>query len=72
MPIKGKGLVRAVALPAALTLPGADSGWPRQLLAPFQGSWWAHAKAKTIFQCSRAVRNSSHVLVCRLVGGKVT
>src|SRR5438093_3277607 len=37
-----------------------------------RGSWWAHPRAKTIFLCSRAIRESADVLVCRLVGGKVT
>ena len=32
----------------------------------------AHPKANTIFLCSRAIRESADVLVCRLVGGKVT
>jgi hypothetical protein len=40
--------------------------------SPIRGSWWGHPKANTIFLCSRAVRQSEHVLVCRLVGGKVT
>src|SRR5437899_8203688 len=40
--------------------------------APIRGSWWEHAKAKTILLCSRAIRESADVLVCRLVGGKVT
>jgi hypothetical protein len=40
--------------------------------APIRGSWWAHPKANTIFLCSRAIRESADVLVCRLVGGKVT
>src|SRR6266446_5201328 len=39
---------------------------------PIRGSWWAHPKADTIFLCSRAVRASADVLVCRLVAGKVT
>jgi hypothetical protein len=39
---------------------------------PIRGSYWAHPKANDIFQCSRAVRESADVLVCRLVGGKVT
>jgi hypothetical protein len=39
---------------------------------PIRGSWWAHPKANTIFLCSRAIRKSADVLVCRLVGGKVT
>jgi hypothetical protein len=39
---------------------------------PIRGSWWGHRKAAQIFRCSRAIRNSKDVLVCRLVGGKVT
>ena len=39
---------------------------------PIRGSWWEHPKANIIFVCSRAVRNSRDVLVCRLVDGKVT
>jgi hypothetical protein len=37
-----------------------------------RGSWWAHPKGKNIFLCSRTIRKSADVLVCRLVGGKVT
>jgi hypothetical protein len=37
-----------------------------------RGSWWAHPKGPVIFVCSRAIRKSKDVLVCRLVGGKVT
>ena len=37
-----------------------------------RGSWWAHPKGKTIFACSRAIRNSKDVLTCRLIEGKVT
>jgi hypothetical protein len=37
-----------------------------------RGSYWAHSKAKKIFLCSRAIRESADVLVCRLIGGKVT
>lgn len=39
---------------------------------PIRGSWWAHPKGRVIFRCSRAIRKSKEVLVCRLVGGKVT
>jgi hypothetical protein len=39
---------------------------------PIRGSWWAHPKGNDIFLCSRAIRKSADVLVCRLVGGKVT
>jgi len=37
-----------------------------------RGSWWGHAKGKQIFRLTRAVRDSADVLVCRLVGGKIT
>jgi hypothetical protein len=37
-----------------------------------KGSWWGHAKGPEIFGLTRAVRDSGDVLVCRLVGGKVT
>ena len=39
---------------------------------PIRGSWWGHAKGKQIFWLTRAVRDSPQVLVCRLLGGKVT
>ena len=37
-----------------------------------RGSWWAHPKGHIIFLCSRTLRESKDILVCRLVGGKVT
>jgi hypothetical protein len=37
-----------------------------------RGSWWGHARGKEIFWLTRAVRDSSDVLVCRLVGRRVT
>jgi hypothetical protein len=39
---------------------------------PIRGSWWGHPKGNDIFLCSRAVRKAPEVLVCRLIGGKVT
>ena len=39
---------------------------------PIHGSWWAHPKGQAIFRCTRAVREAADVLVCRLLGGKVT
>ena len=39
---------------------------------PIRGSWWGHPQSHQIFQLTRAVRTSPSVLVCRLVGGKVT
>lgn len=39
---------------------------------PIQGSWWAHPKSRHIFAVLEALFVSNQVLVCRLVGGKVT
>ena len=39
---------------------------------PLRGSWWGHPKGDAIFICSRAIRNSTDVLTCRLIDGKVT
>lgn len=39
---------------------------------PIRGSWWGHARSHEIFVLTRAVRDSPDVLVCRLVGGKIT
>jgi hypothetical protein len=37
-----------------------------------QGGWWGHPKTHDIYVATRAVRASPDVLVCRLLGGKVT
>jgi len=37
-----------------------------------RGSWWSHAKGREIFWLTRAVRDSGDVLVCRIVGHKIT
>ena len=39
---------------------------------PIRGSWWGHAKAQQIYEVAEAVSESSEVLVCKLVDGKVT
>jgi hypothetical protein len=39
---------------------------------PIRGNWWGHQKGSAIFRATRAVRDSSDVLVCRLLDGKVT
>ena len=36
------------------------------------GSWWAHPQGRAIFAATRALRDSSQVLVCRLVDGKIS
>ena len=37
-----------------------------------KGSWWAHSQSHRIFAVLNAVTDSGQVLICRLVGGKVT
>ncbi len=37
-----------------------------------QGSYWGHPKGDEIFVLTRTIRSSEDILVCRLVGGKVT
>jgi hypothetical protein len=39
---------------------------------PVKGSWWSDPQGKEIFQALGKVTSSRNVLVCRLVGGKVT
>jgi hypothetical protein len=38
---------------------------------PIRGSWWSHPDGKKIFRATRLVRSNEHVLVCRLVDGKL-
>ena len=40
--------------------------------APIAGSWWSHPQRREIFALTRATRDCPDVLVCRIVGGKVT
>jgi len=40
--------------------------------APIRGSWWAHAQGTTIHNITAAVRDDPSILVCRIVGGRVT
>lgn len=39
---------------------------------PIKGSWWAHPQGKLIFRIFSALAESDEILVCRLVGGKMT
>jgi hypothetical protein len=64
--VKANGIVLESGRGAVSSLAEAIAG------APIRGSWWAHPKANDIFLCSRAIRESANVLVCRLAGGKVT
>ncbi|MEO6688253.1 MAG: hypothetical protein ABIS07_08130 [Dokdonella sp.] len=36
------------------------------------GNWWSHPHNRSIFAATRAVRDCSDVLVCRLVDGKIS
>lgn len=64
--VKANGVVLESARGPVPSLAGSIAG------EPIQGSWWGHPKAAQIFRCSREVRASRDVLVCRLVEGKVT
>ena len=37
-----------------------------------KGNWWAHPKSHHIYAILGAVTNSDQILVCRLIGGKIT
>lgn len=39
---------------------------------PVKGSWWGHPRGREIFAVLQAVKESEEVLVCRLLGGKIT
>jgi hypothetical protein len=39
---------------------------------PINGSWWGHPKSHQIFAILEALSDSEDILVCRLVGGKIT
>jgi hypothetical protein len=39
---------------------------------PIRGSWWGHTKGKEIFRAADAICESPNVLVCKLIGGKIT
>jgi len=39
---------------------------------PIKGSWWGHPMGRAIYAAAEAVIESGEVLVCKLVGGKVT
>ena len=40
--------------------------------APIAGSWWAHRDARRIFRVFEAMNDLDEILVCRLVGGKIS
>ena len=64
--VRRHGVVLEAALGPVPSLAVAIAG------GPLPGSWWGHPRGREIFALSRAVRDGPAVLVCRVVGGKVT
>lgn len=64
--VRKQGVVLEAAAGPVPSLAEAIAG------APIRGSCWAHPKSQEIFELTRAVRDSRDILVCRLVGGKIT
>jgi len=64
--VRRHGVVLASAKGTAPRLTEAIAG------EAIAGSWWAHPKSHHIFSILGAVTDSDQVLVCRLVGGKIT
>ena len=64
--VRTRGVVLESATGPVPSLAAAIAG------GPIHGSWWAHARSREIFALTRAVRDRSDVLVCRLIEGKIT
>jgi len=64
--VRQHGVVLESARGPVPNLAGAVAG------TPIHGNWWAHPDGKEIFRATRLARDCEHILVCRLVGGKVT
>lgn len=64
--VRRHGIVLEAAHGKAPSLAEAIAG------EPLRGSWWSHPKSQEIYAATRAVRDSPDVLVCRLLGTKVT
>jgi hypothetical protein len=56
--VRVHGVVLESAAGPAPSLAAAIAG------GPIHGSWWAHVRGREIFALTRAVRDSSDVLVC--------
>ena len=39
---------------------------------PIPGNWWGHPKGKEILRAVEAISKNPNVLVCKLIGGKIT
>jgi len=64
--VKKRGIVLMSARGPVPNLAEAIAG------EPIRGSWWGHRMAHPMFRVFEALYDSKEVLVCRLVGGKVT
>ena len=64
--VRTNGVVLASAKGTAPRLTDAIAG------EVIKGSWWAHPKSHDIYAILGAVADSDQVLVCRLIGGKIT
>lgn len=64
--VKRHGIVLQAARGPVPSLAEAIAG------APIRGSWWAHPKGHEIYRVADAISSSDDVLVCKLIGGKVT
>jgi hypothetical protein len=64
--VKRHGVVLQAARGPVPSLAEAIAG------GPIRGSWWGHPKGHEIFRVAEAVSEHPDVLVCKLIGGKVT
>lgn len=59
-----------------VVLASAKGDVPRLIEAilgePIHGNWWSHPKGSLVYNVLAEVSESTEVLVCRLIGGKVT
>lgn len=59
-----------------IVLASAKGPAPRLIEAilgePISGNWWAHPRGSFIYNALAEVSDSGDVLVCRLLGGKIT
>jgi hypothetical protein len=39
---------------------------------PIRGSWWGHPQGRAIFHAAQVACESPDILVCKLIGGKIT
>jgi hypothetical protein len=64
--VKHHGIVLQAARGPVPSLAEAIAG------GPIRGSWWGHPKGRIIFQATQVVSESSEILICKLIEGKVT